>query len=201
MMSVAKIKLDESTKMEFGITITGASGIPETRLVIEGDQFSISYPCDNINGTIEAEIGKLKNILKEGTYPIKLEVLIDNKIYVPFEDTIEVEKDVEVVTKPKNVSNVKESVKIDKVLVVENEPNQEQIIDQYKIAAKIAEELKYKAQVTQSPADIITEALKITEKPLANNKYSLLKGLIELAEEMEIKFDKQYLENIKKIIK
>jgi len=200
-MSVAKIKLDESTKMEFGITITGASGIPETRLVIEGDQFSISYPCDNINGTIEAEIGKLKNILKEGTYPIKLEVLIDNKIYVPFEDTIEVEKDVEVVTKPKNVSNVKESVKIDKVLVVENEPNQEQIIDQYKIAAKIAEELKYKAQVTQSPADIITEALKITEKPLANNKYSLLKGLIELAEEMEIKFDKQYLENIKKIIK
>lgn len=200
-MSVAKIKLDESTKMEFGITITGASGIPETRLVIEGDQFSISYPCDNINGTIEAEIGKLKNILKEGTYPIKLEVLIDNKIYVPFEDTIEVEKDVEVVTKPKNVSNVKESVKIDKVLVVENEPNQEQIIDQYKIAAKIAEELKYKAQVTQSPAEIITEALKITEKPLANNKYSLLKGLIELAEEMEIKFDKQYLENIKKIIK
>lgn len=200
-MSVAKIKLDESTKMEFGITITGASGIPETRLVIEGDQFSISYPCDNINGTIEAEIGKLKNILKEGTYPIKLEVLIDNKIYVPFEDTIEVEKDVEVVTKPKNVSNIKESVKIDKVLVVENEPNQEQIIDQYKIAAKIAEELKYKAQVTQSPAEIITEALKITEKPLANNKYSLLKGLIELAEEMEIKFDKQYLENIKKIIK
>ena len=82
-MSVAKIKLDESTKMEFGISIIGASGIPVTRLVIEGNDFSVSYPCENINGTIEAEIGKLKNIFTEGTYPIKLEVLIDKlKIFV-----------------------------------------------------------------------------------------------------------------------
>jgi len=199
-MSVAKIKLDESTKMEFGISIIGASGIPVTRLVIEGNDFSVSYPCENINGTIEAEIGKLKNIFTEGTYPIKLEVLIDNKIYVPFEDTIDIERDVEIVTKPKQVSNVKESVKIDKVLVVENQPNQEQLIDQYKIAAKIAEELKYKAEVTQTPGDIITESLKSTDKAISKTKYTMLQGLIKLAEELNIEFDRNYISNIKKII-
>lgn len=117
-MSIATLRLDESTKLEFGVSITGASGEPETRLVIEGNQFSVSYPCKMTEHGVEAKISELKSVLPAGTYPIKLEVVIENKIYVPFEDTITFEPAIEVVTKPQiNPVQIKESIKVNSVVI------------------------------------------------------------------------------------
>jgi hypothetical protein len=41
-MTLAKIKLDEGVKLNFGVSITGTSGVAETRFVIENKNFSVS---------------------------------------------------------------------------------------------------------------------------------------------------------------
>ena len=81
-MSVAKIKLDESAKLEFGVQITGAEGQPNARFVVEGTDMSVSYPCHRMSGGgIEVEVGNLKNVFPAGEYPVRLEVIRKQNFY------------------------------------------------------------------------------------------------------------------------
>lgn len=188
-MSIANCKLDESTKLEFGVSITGADGLPSARFVIEGKDFSISYPCKQINEGVEVDIGHLKNILPAGTYPVKLEIVLENKIYVPLQDTITFEPFVEVLTKPKAVVSVKESVKIDRVVVNKVQTNEE-IIKQLQVANMIANTLSYNPSTSQNAREIIDESLR-SQKTITVERLELLNKMLNLAESVHIKFDRQ----------
>ena len=54
-MSIAKIKIDEQTKLEFAISITGAGGVPQSRFIIEGKDYSIAFPCRQTNEGVEVD--------------------------------------------------------------------------------------------------------------------------------------------------
>lgn len=181
-MSIAKMRLDESTKLEFGVAITGASGTPQTRLVIEGRDFSISYPCKPTTEGVEVQINELKHILPAGTYPIKLEIIVENKIYVPFADTITFEPAVEVTPTPRvKVVEEKESIKINNVVVKESTPSQ----DRMKVAAVIAEMVGYFPKLDETPQSIVDNALKHSSSLTESSKRSF-EGVLKLAEEVGI---------------
>lgn len=115
-MSIAKLKLDENVKLEFGVSITGASGVPETRFVIEGKDFSVSYPCRQTNEGVEVDILGHGAIFKAGEYKARLEVIIENKIYVPLSDVVEFEPSIEISVPQKE--EVKEQIVVSKVSAV-----------------------------------------------------------------------------------
>jgi hypothetical protein len=184
-MSIAKLRLDESTKLEFGVSITGATQEPQTRLVIEGKDYSISYPCKPTNEGVEVQINELKHVLPAGTYPVRLEVVVENKIYIPFEDTIEFDPAVEVATKTKAVE-VRESIKVDKVVVKEaTTPNQ----DRMKVATVIAEMTGYYPSLNDTPQSIVDASMARADKLKGAAKRSLHE-MIKLAKEVGIKVNK-----------
>lgn len=198
-MSIAKVKLDESTKLEFGVAITGAESRPSARFVIEGKKFSVSYPCTPLNEGVEVEIGELDKIFEAGEYPVRLEIVIENKIYIPFEDTIILEPNVHITTQPKAVVDVKEQVQVSKV-TVKSSPvvNREQLLaKQRRIAGLIAETLKYKTNDKQSPQNIINESLAATKYVTAEQD-KLLKEMLRAARSEKISFDKRKIPPVKK---
>lgn len=200
-MSVAKIKLDESAKLEFGVQITGAEGRPSARFVIEGQEMSVSYPCHPMSGGgIEVEVGNLKNIFPAGEYPVRLEIIIENKIFTPFEDTIILEPNVHVTSKPQSVKEIKESVHVGQVVVKQKpaepkKPAREQISEQktaarkqLKIAESVAELLGYTPVRKQAPVSIVNESLKSRGVVSKMDHHNLLK-LLKEAKTNGIDFD------------
>ena len=201
-MSVAKIKLDESAKLEFGVQITGAEGKPNARFVVEGQDMSVSYPCHRMSGGgIEVEVGNLKNVFPAGEYPVRLEIIIENKIFVPFEDTIILEPNVHVTTKPQSVKEVKESVQVGQV-VVKPQPKaepKEQISEQRTVARKqnaiarnIADLLRYEPVRKQSAVSIVNESLKARGVVSKMDHHNLLK-LLKEAKQNGIDFNVEIL--------
>lgn len=184
-MSITKLRLDESTKLEFGVSITGASGQPQTRLVIEGKEYSIVYPCTPTNEGVAVQINELKHVLPAGTYPVRLEVIVENKIYVPFEDSIEFDPAVEVSPKPRaEIVRVAESIKVDRVVIKESTPNQ----DRMKIATAMAELAGYYPKLDDTPQTIVEQSLE-KGKSLKGAKARGLQEIVKLAEQVGLKVE------------
>lgn len=180
-MSIANLKLDESTKLEFGVSITGASGLPMSRLVIEGKKYSISYPCVQTTAGVEVLISELKNIIPAGTYPVRLEVIIENKIYVPFEDTIVFEPAIAVESNNKlKQVQVKEAILVNNIVVTPDTSK-----DKMKVALAIAETVGYKPAEDESAQSIFENSLMSVDT-LDKITLQLLPAMLKLAEEVGI---------------
>ena len=155
---ITQLKLDESTKLEFGVSVTGADSTPTARFIIEGKEFSIMIPCRNVNESAEVEIPVLKNIIPAGEYPVRLEVIIDNKIYTPMHEQMVFEPCIEIATKSKPVQAIRESVQVAKVTVKKSV--NENILRKTQAATIIAQSLGYHPEENETPRDIIEHAIE-----------------------------------------
>lgn len=192
-MSLARVKLDESTKLEFGVKITGANSRPSAKLVIDGPEFSISYPCTPVNEGVEVVIGKLKNLLPAGEYPVRMEIVIEDKVYTPFRDTIVLEPNVEVVTQPKSRPAQADRVKVENVVVKANRVVPESYDPRHvKIAKLIASTLKQPVRESASPSQIINEALVDTQS-ISRTTHKLLVDMLDAADQACIEYNKSLL--------
>jgi hypothetical protein len=191
-MSIAKLKLDEKRKIEFSLSITGADGAPSSRFIIEGKDFALSFPCTQTSEGVEVEIGDLKKVLEAGEYPVKLEVIIDNKIYTPCQDTIVLEQNVEVQTVPKVSAMAVESVKLDKI---EIRPSlNEEREAKNKIATLIAKSVGYEPTSTENAQSIIENSIHSVHNFNKTQMKTLLK-MLEIAESAGIKFSRKFNED------
>lgn len=191
-MSLARVKLDESTKLEFGVSITGAESKPSAKLVIDGPDFSISYPCTPVNEGVEVVVGKLKNMLPAGEYPVRMEIVIENKVYIPFRDTIVLEATVEVVTRPKTMPAQADRVRIENVVVKANRVVEHYDPKHIKIASLIAGTLKQQVRESASPTQIINEALVDTPS-ISRATHKLLVDMLDAADNAAIEYNKSLL--------
>lgn len=191
-MSIAKVKLDESTKLEFGVSITGAESRPTAKLVIDGPDFSIGFPCKPVTEGVEVVIGKLKNMLPAGEYPVRMEIVIENKLYIPFRDTIVLEPSVHVMSTPKAVVESKDTVTVTPVtvrsaVVVENRDPKH-----IKIAKLIATTLRQSVDESMSPVQMINEALTATPS-IDRKTHRLLVDILEAADHAGVSYDRMLL--------
>lgn len=179
---ITQLKLDESTKLEFGVSITGADSTPTARFIIEGKDYSVMIPCRSINESAEVEIPVLKGILPAGEYPVRLEVLIDNKLYTPLSESIVFEPSIQIETKAKPVQSIKESVKVAKITVKKTQLD-ENLLRKTEAARIVANSLNYIPDSDESPKDIIENAIQqageltADQANLVNDMLDLLEGL------------------------
>ncbi len=90
MTVLAKITLNESVDLDFGLEISGTdSKEMDIRLIIEGPDYGISCRCTESAGVITASIPKLHGILPAGTYASKLEIMLDGKYFQPLSENIQ----------------------------------------------------------------------------------------------------------------
>ena len=86
-MDIVDLVLDADNELLFKVTVEGTrDAATKCRLMVERDDFSYVF-----NGTVSSEgevkvvIPTLKKKISEGTYGAHLEVLVDDRIFVPLE--------------------------------------------------------------------------------------------------------------------
>lgn len=98
-MENINLDLDNDNEMTFNVVIEGTRpGEPLCRLMIENEDMSFSMQGDFLpNNEVAIIVPPLKGILKEGMYDSYLEVLVDDRVFIPLEMKINFEQSVKVV--------------------------------------------------------------------------------------------------------
>lgn len=97
-MEKIDLDLDNENEMTFNVVIEGTRpGEPLCRLMIENEDMSFSMQGDFLpNNEVSIVVPPLKGILKEGNYDSYLEVLVDDRVFIPLEMEINFEQSVKV---------------------------------------------------------------------------------------------------------
>jgi hypothetical protein len=107
-MSEIDLLLDEDNELSFQLSIEGSQpGTARCRLTIENNDLGLLFESSKIkNDEVTFTLPPLKHVLSEGSYDMKLEVIVDDKFFTPltltgnFERRISVTAE-SVVRKPK----------------------------------------------------------------------------------------------------
>ena len=112
-MILSKCKLDEAQELSFDLAIFGTSEQAEqVRFVIEGKDYDISIPCTRNGEDLKVTIPKLKGIVESGSYDVRMEVILDGRIFTPLKESIEFEQLVEFGVKKTKSEPIKEGVRV-----------------------------------------------------------------------------------------
>ena len=98
-MSHFDLFIDDDNEIKFDVTIEGTdAGSVSSRLVIEsGSGFEVGFDASKVSGNeIYFVVPSLKNVLREGNTPARLEVFIDDRRFVPLDMTVDLKKSVKV---------------------------------------------------------------------------------------------------------
>jgi len=97
-MSTIDLTLDNNNELTFQVNIEGSSPAkPSCRFLIEGEEMSFAFPGEMANdGIVHVNIPPLEKVLKEGNYNSGLEVIVDDRVFVPLTLTTSFEKSVKV---------------------------------------------------------------------------------------------------------
>ena len=98
-MSSFDIYLDDDNEIRFGVNVEGSERHDvKCRMMMEAsNSMSLFFPGNKVaDGEVQVIVPSLKNVLKEGTYPVKLEVIIDDRIFTPLEASVNVRRSVKV---------------------------------------------------------------------------------------------------------
>lgn len=106
-MSDIQIHLDEDNELRFGVAVEGAeSGNITCRMVLESPNsaMGIIFPGRSVEGgEVKVMVPSLKSFLNEGVYPMKLEVLVDDRVFTPLSMNVELKQSVKVTAEAKVV--------------------------------------------------------------------------------------------------
>lgn len=115
-MLLSKLKLDEENELEFSLQIYGTSDQTKSvKFVIEGDDYSVSFPGEYSNGNVKVRIPKMKNVIPSGVHECRMEVVVGDKIFSPLKESIEFEQLIEVNASTTKVETMKEEVKVEHI--------------------------------------------------------------------------------------
>jgi hypothetical protein len=98
-MEKIELDLDDENEMIFKVQIEGSRpGEPMCRLMIESGELTHSIQGEFLgNSEVKIVVPPMKSILREGSYDTYLEVLVDDRVFIPLEMKVDFEKTVKVV--------------------------------------------------------------------------------------------------------
>lgn len=104
-MALAKIKSDEETLIEFDIQVYGTTDeLSQVRFIIEGEKYDLVCRCSKTdNGGVEVTVPRLKGLFESGEYKCRLETIINDRIFTPLNESLEILPLVEINVKPSKI--------------------------------------------------------------------------------------------------
>lgn len=108
-MSTINLMIDEENELTFQVQIEGnRPGSAKCRLLVESNDMSLAFEGSSNGDEVAVVLPPLDHVLKEGTYDMTLEVVVDDRYFEPLKLQGEFEKrlrvtaeSVKVKTKPK----------------------------------------------------------------------------------------------------
>lgn len=178
-MILANIKQDEESILEFSMDVFGTTDkVSDTRFVIEGKDFDLVCKCTVVEDGVQVKVPKLKGLLESGEHNARLEVVLNDRIFVPLNESIVVDQLVEFNVAKQNVTTVKEGVSV-KVKNSTSQDSKSKNTDLDKALAEGCTVVKY------GTFDILKQGEKyiglVTESKVLKSKtqHTLLSSLIE----------------------
>jgi hypothetical protein len=133
-MILTKAKLDEAQELEFSMEVFGTpEQAEEVRFVIENKDFGVTIPCIREGQNIKVTIPKLKGIFESGEYSVRMEVILDGRIFTPLKESIEFEPLVEFDVKKTKAETIKEGVRVTMKTPVVSEDKKEKKVGNNKL--------------------------------------------------------------------
>lgn len=121
------IRSDSQTTIKFELNIAGSDAKPKTYFVIEKPDYDVSFPCDVGAEYASVSLPKLTSIVAPGQYPIRLDVRIEDRIYTPLNDVVQVQEPISTAAKINAAEAAVESV-VASSIKVEQTKDKEQLI-------------------------------------------------------------------------
>ena len=124
-MSDIQIHLDEDNELRFGVAVEGAeSGNITCRMVLESPNsaMGIIFPGRSVEGgEVKVMVPSLKSFLNEGVYPMKLEVMVDDRVFTPLVMDVELKQSVKVTAEAKITPRRKKGPSVTASVLSENQ--------------------------------------------------------------------------------
>ena len=161
-MSDFDIYLDTDNSLAFSVDIAGAAGSSvRSQFVMEGPNgINFCFKGRSEGKEIHVEIPTLKNMISEGKYDTRLEVIIDDRVFVPLELQTELRRAVTVEAAVKTVNRTQPIV----TAAVINRPK---IVEQ---TAAVPVEPEPTPTEKEEPIEVKQEKLKPKKKVAAKKK-------------------------------
>lgn len=142
-MSTIDLMIDEENELTFQVQIEGTRpGTAKCRLMLESKEMTLAFEGQSTGDEVSVTLPPLDHVIKEGTYDMTLEVVVDDRFFEPlklqgmFEKRLKVTAEsVRVKTKPKiktSASLVEVKKKNKKAKVAVKNKSKERIIKETK---------------------------------------------------------------------
>jgi len=111
-MASIDLMLDEENELTFQLNIEGTTpGEASCRLLLDNENMSLVFEGNrNSNGELSVILPPLKHVLKEGTYDMSLEVIVNDKYFKPLMMEGNFEKSVTVTAIPATRKKTKKAI-------------------------------------------------------------------------------------------
>jgi len=120
-----EINPKESTTLNFKVNVSGSNAIPQPRLIIPiSKKVSLVFEGKMVEGEVEVNISELLELTDSKKLKGKLEVIIEDNIFYPWEDIIKIKNTTSV-----KAETVKKPIKESKIKVSANTADSEVIIE------------------------------------------------------------------------
>jgi len=128
-MAAMKLSLDRENILEFNVDIQGYANTsttkaPKVRMILEQKNMGFCMVATKEDKTYSVVIPEMKNIMESGICDARMEVIIDNKYFVPWESQIEFDKEVKVEASP-IIKSEPEVMSVQAQPVIKEEPEPE----------------------------------------------------------------------------
>ena len=128
-MAAMKLSLDRENILEFNVDIQGYANTsttkaPKVRMILEQKNMGFCMVATKEDKTYSVVIPEMKNIMESGVCDARMEVIIDNKYFVPWESQIEFDREVKVEAAP-IIKSEPELMSVQAQPVIKEEPQPE----------------------------------------------------------------------------
>jgi hypothetical protein len=134
-LETIELDIDDSSELLFKVKVEGTEGQAKVRLVCESKDIDFMFVGSSLghDDAIKFDVPSMKSKLKEGVYKSKVEVVVDNKYFVPVEFNINFKKTIQVVAESFQVVNKQEKkseISVSAIpIVVKKEKQQEAVVE------------------------------------------------------------------------
>lgn len=146
-----ELDVDEPSELEFKVRIEGTSGgsPAKTRLVIEGTDANVMVEgtADDDPSVVTFVVPKLSGRMTEGAHRAYLEVVVENRYFVPIRFSVDVKKTVTVVAEAVRVMSKKKQATVS--VVAEAMPSKKPVIRQAAATPAVKPIVKPKAKQSE----------------------------------------------------
>ena len=156
-MSDFELLLDEDNELKFNVAVEGsAEGSVKSRFIIsKASGFDLCFEGRSTSsGEVEVDVHSLKGILKEGDYKARLEVLVDDRIFIPLNMLAYVKQSIKVEA-AMSTTKVRSKTKVAAAIISEHKP----VVKSVKKLDTVTQNIKPRAKIDyfNSLDDILAE--------------------------------------------